>query len=715
MSGNSLLGTTADLLNGGGANNAPNGSSVSPDTPLATVLGPILASDPAGLLAGLTVADVGSLNLSLLGPTLAHVAASLDGDPLTLPSHVTLAGLLGTEGADVVHLAADTVLGSAVLGGGDDVLSAPSTAITTGTIDGGAGADALTLGTGNATVLGGAGDDRIMALGAGDNRLDGGDGADSMAGGAGNDTYVVDNPGDEVTERSGQGTDTVEAWISYALTDNVEKLVLQGHDAIDGTGNGLDNVITGNDAANILDGGEGSDTLIGGLGDDTYVVRSSGDIIVEGANGGTDTVQSASTYSLAGTNLENLTLTGSDAINGTGNEANNILMGNAGANILDGGAGSDTMIGGNGNDTYYVNDVNDKVIEYGNGGDDIVYSSVSYVAAGTYVEAVTLTGHAANDVCGNGLDNILTGNDAANLMNGSRGADTMIGGAGSDTYIVDNVGDHVVEQAGGGLDLVKASVDFTLSDNVERLTLTGLNPINGTGNAMDNVIAGNTAANVIDGGLGADTMIGGQGDDTYFVDNFGDKVIEAKGQGTDLVNSSISYTLTSLALENLTLTGSSAINGTGNDVNNVLHGNDGANTLLGLRGADVIDGGAGDDVIAGGTGQDIVTGGLGADRFVFNAGELAGRTHDTADTITDFSHDQGDRIDLSGLDADTTHAGDQAFTFIGDAPFTAAGQVRFEHVDGNTYLLANVDNNLGADIMIKLGGLHDLVAADLLL
>jgi Ca2+-binding RTX toxin-like protein len=163
-----------------------------------------------------------------------------------------------------------------------------------------------------------------------------------MTGGAGNDTYFVDHAGDLVVEATGGGTDTVKSSIAYALPANVEKLVLTGSASIDGTGNGLANTLTGNSGVNVL---------AGGAGNDVYDVQNAADVIVERPGEGTDTAQSSVGYVLP-EQVENLTLTGSAPINGTGNALANPITGNAAANVLDGGRGDDTLAGGRGGDTY---------------------------------------------------------------------------------------------------------------------------------------------------------------------------------------------------------------------------------------------------------------------------------------------------------------------------------------------------------------------------
>ena len=255
-------------------------------------------------------------------------------------------------------------------------------------------------------------------------------------------------------------------------------------------------------------------------------------------------------------------------------------------------------------------------------------SSVTYTLAAS-VENLALTGIAAIKGTGNALDNVLTGNSANNTLtggagndriDGGTGNDTMLGGTGNDTYVVNVSTDIVTENLNEGTDTVESSVTLTLANNVENLTLTGTATINGTGNALNNVIAGNSAANSLSGGTGADILIGGAGNDTYVVDNIGDAVTELANEGVDLVQSKVTYMLAA-NVENLTLTGTTAINGTGNALDNVLIGNSANNTLIGGAGNDRIDGGTGNDTMVGGTGNDTYVVNVATDVVTENASE----------------------------------------------------------------------------------------------
>jgi Ca2+-binding RTX toxin-like protein len=399
-----------------------------------------------------------------------------------------------------------------------------------------------------------------------------------------------------------------------------------GNDTLTGT--------NGTDFLNNLDLG-GEDFMVGGQGNDRYIVNSFGDTVVELINGGNDRVESSISYTLTA-NVENLTLTGLAAINGIGNNLNNMILGNQADNIIDGGAGNDNMQGGLGDDSYFISSTSDTVSEIAGAGTDTVNSPVTY-SLGANLENLVLSGIGNINGTGNTSANTLTGNAGNNILNGGLGIDTLQGGLGNDTYVVDG-SDIIIENASAGIDLVLSTANYTLGANIENLTLTGTAAINGTGNALDNVLTGNNGINIL-AGLG--------GNDTYVVNSTQDQVIEAAGGGIDTVNSSATYTL-GVELENLSLTSTNNIDGTGNAANNIITGGNNANVLSGLVGYDTINGGGGNDTIVGGLGADVLTGGTGRDIFKFATGDspfqLSGGIPVGQDTITDFG--SGDRIDL---------------------------------------------------------------------
>ncbi len=350
-----------------------------------------------------------------------------------------------------------------------------------------------------------------------------------------------------------------------------------------------------------------------------------------------------------------------------------------------------------------------------------IVATQTMVAGGTGA-ANTLSGSATNDVirglAGNDTLGGLGGNDQ---LDGGAGRDTMTGGAGDDVYLVDNTGDKVIEVAGQGIDSVISSVSYTLSAEVERLTLTG-DAIKGTGNALANVIYGNAAANVLNGQAGDDAMHGGAGDDLYYVDTAGDLVIEGADAGWDIVRAGVDYTLTA-DVEELFI-GGAGRDGTGNALANTLHGSGSNNVLLGLAGDDIIRGGGGRDTIDGGDGADLLDGGVGKDTltgggardvFQFRDGDF-GASRSLADVITDFSHADAEKIHLSLVDANVNAGGNQAFAFIGNGAFTGvAGQLHYAQQGGNTYVEGDTNGDGLADFVIALTGTHSLVASDFVL
>jgi Ca2+-binding RTX toxin-like protein len=403
---------------------------------------------------------------------------------------------------------------------------------------------------------------------------------------------------------------------------------------------GADTINAG-DGNDLIDGGSGADSMTGGKGDDIYIVDSSSDTIIELTGEGSDLVFSSITYSLAdtdgagsnGDNVDNLTLTGTSTINGTGNALNNVITGNSASNTLNGGTGVDTLIGGSGDDIYVVDTTTDTIVELNAGGIDTVQSSVTFTL-GSNLENLTLTGTAAINGTGNVMDNVLVGNSGNNtltggegndILDGGVGTDTMIGGTGNDTYTVDVTTDVITENINEGIDLVNvaiaaASGTYTLGANVENAILTNTVAFTLTGNALDNILTGNAVANTLNGGdgndtlnglAGNDTMVGGLGNDTYTIDVTGDVVTEAANAGTDTVNVAIATASGTYSLaanvENATLINSVAYNLTGNALNNVLTGNALANSLDGGTGTDTLIGGAGNDTYIIDVTTDIIT------------------------------------------------------------------------------------------------------------
>lgn len=593
-----------------------------------------------------------ALNNSLTGGSGADLLTGLDGND-TLNGGAGADTLIGGSGNDlyVIDNVGDVLI-ELPGEGTDTVQSSINHALLANFENLALTGSAAIDGTGNAAnnLLTGNGGANLLTGLDGDDTLNGGAGADTLVGGTGNDLYVVDNTGDVVTELAGEGTDTVNASVSWALGANLENLTLTGSAAINATGNELNNVLTGNSAANILDGGLGDDSMAGGGGNDVYIVDSSGDVVTEAVNQGLDEVRTGLAGYTLGANVEHLTYIGAAAFTGTGNALDNRLIGGVGADTLfgdagndtlDGGAGDDSLVGGLGNDLYLVDNSGDVVVELSGEGSDEVRTGLAAYSLGDNVEALTYAGSGSFTGTGNALDNQLTGGtgndtlsggDGADTLTGGIGDDSLIGGTGNDLYFVDSLGDQVIELAGEGTDEVRTGLAvYTLSDNVETLSYTGSGNFAGTGNALANLLQGGAGNDTLDGGLGADTLVGGGGNDVYRVDDAGDVVVEVAGAGIDEVRTSLASYLLGAEVESLTFEGTGSFAGTGNGLDN---------RLTGGAGNDALDGVGGNDTLQGGTGDDLLAGGLGADLFQFAAG-------DGQDTIGDFDASQGDRIGLA--------------------------------------------------------------------
>jgi Ca2+-binding RTX toxin-like protein len=438
--------------------------------------------------------------------------------------------------------------------------------------------------------------------------------------GAGKDTFI-----------GGGGFDYALYWnAASGVTINLANSALNTGEAAGDTYNSIEWVtgsvfndsITGDANGNYLSSGGGVDTLNGGAGDDVYYV-SAKDTVVESAGGGTDVVnfrftEQGDSYTLADY-VENLALTGTGNLNGTGNASANTITGNDSQNTLDGGvdAANDVLIGGKGDDTYIVRNAGDVITENASEGNDTVVVATSYTLAANVEVGRILAGVSGITLTANAAGNWLYSNGLANTLAGGTGSDYLMAGAGKDTFI-----------GGGGFDSVlywNAAAGVTIN-----LANTALNTGEAAGDTYNSIewisgsllyndnITGDANVNYLSGTGGINTLAGGAGNDVYYV-GAKDTVTEAAAGGTDLVNFQFtdqgdSYTLADYA-ENLTLTGVGNLNGTGNTM---------ANTIIGNAEANILAGGAGNDTLIGGNGADVYAMGRGDGGDLIQNGDADG-------------------------------------------------------------------------------------------
>jgi Ca2+-binding RTX toxin-like protein len=313
-----------------------------------------------------------------------------------------------------------------------------------------------------------------------------------------------------------------------------------------------------------------------------------------------------------------------------------------------------------------------------------------------------------DDLVGGNLADRLNGGNNDDRLTGGLGNDTLDGGAGDDTYVVDSAADVLLDAS--GVDTVQATVTWTLGAAFEKLTLVS-GDINGTGNGLANIITGSTGNNVLDGGAGADTLRGGLGNDTYVLSNGAD-IVQDAGGAADLVTTTITRSLLTAGLttiENLTLLAGN-INGTGNNLGNLITGSAGANTLTGGVGTDTLNGLAGNDVLIGGVGIDTLTGGANNDFFVFNAPLSAANR----DIVTDFFAPQDtfrlENAVMPGLGA--AGALNANLFFAGAAAHDANDRIVYNKTTGALFYDANGNAAAGVTLLATLTTKPTLTAAD---
>jgi VCBS repeat-containing protein len=615
--------------------------------------------------------------------------------------------LTGGTGDDVYIVdAATTVQEAAGEGAADEV----RTALAAYTLA--ANVERLTGTSAAGQALTGNGLANSIAGGVGADTLAGGEGPDTLAGGLGDDIYLVE-AGDVVSEAAGQGVDEVRtALASYTLTADVEHLTGQSGSGQALTGNGLGNAVRGGSGADTLSGGTGDDTVTGGAGNDSLSGGSGTDTVsYAGAAAVTVSLASTTAQATGGAGLD--TLAGFENLIGsnggdmlTGDERANGLYGWLGNDTLLGGAGADTLDGGEGVDTASWAGALVRVVADLSTG--LANSPGGEVDQLILIER--LVGSAFNDVLkGDGGANSLAGGDGADTLEGGLGNDSLDGGAGVDTVtyagsavgVVVNVTGNNQNTQGAGVDNLAGVENLVGSDFADTLR--------GDGGA--NSLVGGAGSDTLAGGLGDDTLAGGTGADTasYF-GLAGGVVVDLGAAAPQATGAAGADTL--LGIENVT-GGNGGDVLSGDDGVNDLRGQGGEDRLVGRGGRDLLGGGDGADTIVGGLGKDRLTGGTGADTFVFETLADSGAAKAARDVIRDFSGTDGDRIDLSGLDA-VSGGADDAFRLV--AAFSgAAGELVVVQSRRATLIQGDVDGDGRADFSISLDGAHTLTADHFLL
>ncbi|MGO1080658.1 calcium-binding protein [Inquilinus sp. CA228] len=560
-------------------------------------------------------------------------------------------------------------------------------------------------GTDDDDRLYGLGGNDLLTGGNGNDFLDGGTGADRLNGGDGIDTVDYNgNVGVVINLTSGSGWwgeaegDVLVGIENVHGTDFIDDLV--GSQANNGfNGGGGSDYLYGLGGDDLLVGGAGADHLHGGDGIDTVDYNGNFGVLVD-LHGGFGRYSEAAGDVLSG--IENVYGTGfADEV--IGSAANNALFGDGGDDRLAGGGGDDLLVGGTGADTLNGGDGIDTVDYNGDVGVEVsLYRLRGHKgeAEGDYlVEVENVYGTDFGDwLLGSNANNALFGDGGDDLLKGWVGDDFLVGGAGADR-LDGEYGIDAIDYNGNAGVIVDLGAGRGRLGEAEGDILIDVEAVYGTdfadtliGSVVDNTLVGGGGNDVLRGGAGADRIDGGDGIDTasYYTGSTGVVVSLVNGSGGEAQGDIL------IGIENLS-------------------GSQGNDSLVGNSGANVLQGWNGNDVLTGAGGKDTLTGGAGADRFVY--GSVAQSPVGAgADRITDFSHAQGDRIDLAAIDANTAVAGNQAFRFIGTGAYTHhAGELRFAVANGTTTIAGDVNGDGASDFHIVLTGAIAPQAGDFVL
>ncbi len=653
--------------------------------------------------------------------------------------------LVGTVGDDrITGLAGDDFLsgflGNDTLDGGAD----------DDAIEGGAGDDVLTGAEGSDSIIGGAGNDTATG-GAGDDVLDGGEGNDQLNGGEGNDLIIANSGSDSVSGGAGDDTYVLHgtARTQVVIFDN------EGNDTFDFSGGGSRAKITlAAGSVSTVDGRSveliGGGTVVqpldvvllqdlsGSFSDDLAVVSG----LVPDVVSAISAIQPDAQFGVASF-VDKATSPfggGSDYVYRTDLELTDdtVALQNAidGLDVLGGGDLPESQI--------------EALMQLALRSEEVGYRADAF-------KVVVLTTDAEFHVAGDGAAVGLRPNDGDDDIEGTPP------GTEEDYPTVEQVKSALLASGiipifavtsnvlstyrqlvsdlgfGAAVTLSSNSSDLVdaLKDGIQTITEGVVE--NAIGTAFADTVSGNEVANRLVGGggndsirglAGGDTLEGGNGNDTLTGDG-GNDVLNG-GSDNDRLNGNaggdrVAFNAKGAVKVDLaagTSTGqgsdtlSSIEHATGSNGNDTISGSNSGNDLVGAGGDDVLKGGGGKDTLTGDLGADKLTGDAGADRFDFNLVEES--TPGARDTISDFTRAEGDKIDLSTIDANETVDGNQKFTFAGGGdeagPALAdLGRIEVKAVSGGMLIEANVDLDPEADIAIFVAGVTSLVGTDFVL
>jgi Ca2+-binding RTX toxin-like protein len=704
--------------------------------------------------------DFGSLDIS--DAATNRIVTFVSGAVLNLAgsrlSQIEGLGLKTGGGKDRIDVSAETIGSIIDTGGGNDTITHGAAADS---LTGGSGADSISGGRGD-SIDGGSDGDKLTGVfdssGGAASYFDGGSEVDKL-------TLDFSSSTDALSSYSNNNGSGAIAGVNYY---NIEQLMLIGTSASD--------LLVGNIGDDTLQGGGGNDRLVGGIGLNKIVGgagRDIGTIDVSASTGNrTITFDPAATLALLGNSLSQIEGLGLKA--GTGRDTIDVSLATIGSEI-DGGAGNDTITGsaaasdslsgGGDNDTIHGlrgdtvngndgNDTIDFVFEdnggaatYSDGGDGLDVQTIDFSQTGDAVssysnnngsgaiggfnyyntETLKITGGTASDLLVGGIgDDTINGGTGNDRLVGGIGANMLVGGAGNDIGVIDysSVAAAQTINFRPNLTLVIGGNSLSQLEGIGVKLGVGNDTVDVSKEIIGSEIDTGGGNDDITGGIGADNIVAGSGNDDVVG---GERDSIAGGDGNDTIVMTLSGAVATTYADGNGDTDRLTVDfsASGTSVSSYSN-NNGSGAFGGVNyyNQEILNfsGGSASDTVVGNLGNDILTGGVGADRLDGTGGNdvylyltsgdstfgVSGR-----DTIVTMAG--GDTIDLSAIDANTSKAGNQAFTFRGTLAFTAAGQIRYEASGADTLILISTDADTDAEMSILVLGAHTFAAGDFVL